>query len=39
MPSDVSTMTCPLNAIQTGVAATRLEPGESFNGSWGIPPH
>ncbi len=35
----IEPMTCPPNAFQTGEAVIRLEPGESFNGSWGISLH
>ena len=34
----IEPMTCPPNAFQTGEALIRLEPGESFSGSWGIRP-
>jgi len=34
----VETMTCPPNAFNTGEGLLRLEPGESFEGSWGIRP-
>jgi aldose 1-epimerase len=34
----VEPMTCPPNALQTGEALVRLEPGESFSGSWGVVP-
>jgi aldose 1-epimerase len=44
-PSDVARgaiavepMTCPPNAFRTGEALIRLEPGESFTGTWGIGP-
>lgn len=32
----VEPMTCPPNAFQTGEDLIRLEPGETFAGSWGI---
>jgi aldose 1-epimerase len=32
----VEPMTCPPNAFRTGVDLIRLEPGESFEGRWGI---
>lgn len=35
----IEPMTCPPNALQTGDALIRLEPGETFHGSWGITPH
>jgi aldose 1-epimerase len=31
-------MTCPPNAFQTGEALIRLQPGDTFTGSWGISP-
>jgi aldose 1-epimerase len=31
-------MTCPPNAFNTGEGLLRLEPGETFTGSWGIRP-
>jgi aldose 1-epimerase len=34
----VEPMTCPPNALQTGVDVRRLEPGESTTASWGITP-
>ena len=34
----VEPMTCPPNAFRTGDSLTRLEPGESTRGSWGIRP-
>ena len=34
----VEPMTCPPNAFRSGEALIRLEPGESFAGSWGISP-
>jgi aldose 1-epimerase len=34
----VEPMTCPPNALQSGEALVRLEPGESFTASWGIDP-
>ena len=34
----VEPMTCPPNAFRTGEALIRLEPGESFAGSWGLTP-
>jgi aldose 1-epimerase len=34
----VEPMTCPPNAFRTGVSLTRLEPGESTAGRWGIVP-
>jgi aldose 1-epimerase len=34
----VEPMTCPPNAFRTGEAVTRLEPGESFTGTWGLTP-
>ena len=34
----VEPMTCPPNALQTGEAIVRLEPGASFTGSWGVVP-
>jgi aldose 1-epimerase len=32
----VEPMTCPPNAFRTGEDLIRLEPGETFSGSWGI---
>jgi aldose 1-epimerase len=32
----VEPMTCPPNAFQTGEDLIRLEPGETFTGTWGI---
>lgn len=32
----VEPMTCPPNALRTGDALIRLEPGSSFTGTWGI---
>lgn len=32
----VEPMTCPRNAFQTGEDLIRLEPGETFSGTWGI---
>jgi aldose 1-epimerase len=32
----VEPMTCPPNAFRTGEDVIRLEPGETFTGSWGI---
>ena len=32
----VEPMTCPPNAFRSGESLIRLEPGESFNGAWGI---
>jgi aldose 1-epimerase len=34
----VEPMTCPPNAFRTGEAVIRLEPGRSFNGTWGLTP-
>jgi aldose 1-epimerase len=34
----VEPMTCPPNAFRTGEALIRLEPGERFEGAWGITP-
>jgi aldose 1-epimerase len=34
----VEPMTCPPNAFNTGEGLLRLEPGETFEGSWGIRP-
>jgi aldose 1-epimerase len=34
----IEPMTCPPNAFQTGAALIRLEPGDSFTGTWGITP-
>ena len=34
----VEPMTCPSNAFRTGEGLIRLEPGESFTGTWGISP-
>ena len=34
----VEPMTCPPNAFRTGEALIRLEPGDSFTGSWGLTP-
>jgi aldose 1-epimerase len=31
-------MTCPPNAFRTGDDLIRLEPGERFDGWWGIAP-
>jgi aldose 1-epimerase len=35
----VEPMTCPPNALRTGDALIRLEPGQSHAGTWGITPH
>ena len=32
----VEPMTCPPNAFRSGEALTRLEPGDSATGAWGI---
>jgi len=32
----IEPMTCPPNAFQSGESVIRLEPGETFTGSWGI---
>jgi aldose 1-epimerase len=32
----VEPMTCPANAFRTGEDLIRLEPGETFAGTWGI---
>lgn len=32
----VEPMTCPPNALRSGVDVIRLEPGQSFSGSWGV---
>jgi aldose 1-epimerase len=32
----VEPMTCPPNAFRTGIDLLRLEPGEAFEGRWGI---
>ena len=32
----VEPMTCPPNAFRTGEALVRLEPGESWTGTWGV---
>ena len=32
----VEPMTCPPNAFRTGIDVIRLEPGEAFEGRWGI---
>ncbi len=34
----VEPMTCPPNAFRSGTDLVRLEPGQSFTGSWGIRP-
>jgi aldose 1-epimerase len=34
----VEPMTCPPNAFRTGEDVIRLEPGDSFSGTWGIAP-
>jgi len=34
----VEPMTCPPNAFNTGEGLLRLEPGETFTGTWGIRP-
>ncbi len=34
----VEPMTCPPNAFRTGEGLIRLEPGDSFTGSWGLTP-
>jgi aldose 1-epimerase len=34
----VEPMTCPPNAFNTGEGLIRLEPGETFSGTWGIRP-
>jgi aldose 1-epimerase len=34
----VEPMTCPPNAFNTGEGLIRLEPGEAFDGRWGISP-
>jgi aldose 1-epimerase len=34
----VEPMTCPPNAFRTGEDLIRLEPGDSFTGSWGLTP-
>jgi aldose 1-epimerase len=34
----VEPMTCPPNAFNTGEGLLRLEPGETFSGTWGIRP-
>jgi aldose 1-epimerase len=34
----VEPMTCPANAFNTGEGLIRLEPGETFSGTWGIIP-
>lgn len=34
----VEPMTCPPNAFNTGEALIRLEPGDTFEGTWGISP-
>ena len=34
----VEPMTCPPNAFRSGEGLIRLEPGQSFTGSWGIDP-
>ena len=34
----VEPMTCPPNALRTGVDLIELDPGESWQGSWGIRP-
>jgi len=34
----VEPMTCPPNAFRTGEGLLRLEPGERFEGTWGIEP-
>ena len=34
----VEPMTCPPNAFRTGRDLVRLEPGQSFTGTWGIRP-
>jgi aldose 1-epimerase len=34
----VEPMTCPPNAFQSGEGLRALQPGESFEASWGISP-
>jgi aldose 1-epimerase len=34
----VEPMTCPPNAFKTGEGLIRLEPGDTFEGTWGISP-
>jgi aldose 1-epimerase len=34
----IEPMTCPPNALRSGEALIRLEPGESHSGTWGISP-
>ena len=34
----IEPMTCPPKAFRTGRDVVRLEPGDSFRGSWGIAP-
>ena len=34
----VEPMTCPPNAFNTGEGLIRLEPGDAFEGRWGISP-
>jgi aldose 1-epimerase len=34
----VEPMTCPPNAFNTGEGVIRLEPGDTFDGTWGISP-
>ena len=34
----IEPMTCPPQAFRTGRGVVRLDPGESFNGSWGLAP-
>jgi aldose 1-epimerase len=32
----IEPMTCPANAMRTGVDVVRLAPGETWHGRWGI---
>jgi aldose 1-epimerase len=34
----VEPMTCPPQAFRTGRGVVRLDPGDSFRGTWGITP-
>jgi len=34
----IEPMTCPPQAFRTGRGVVRLDPGESFNGNWGLAP-
>jgi aldose 1-epimerase len=34
----IEPMTCAANALRSGADVIRLDPGESWDGSWGISP-